>query len=371
VIRVPHTRGESLAFVALLGLLGAAACGSSGSAGSTKSTIAPAVLPDAKPEAKSFFEEGLRLYHLGPAHFEKARGEFERAVKIDKNLFEAWHNLGLVEARLGRLADARESLARALKVQPGSRRTAVALAEAHGRAGQWDEAAAVLGKRVTAAPDDKELRFRYIHALREDAKLGEALEEVKGMLAKDSKSAAAFNALGLVYYRMEKYGLAESALRRAAELDPKAAVVWNNLGLVALARGHDQQAFQSFEKAIGLEPQYKEAHLNKAVVYLDCGDYKRAARELDKAADVDPKDPEVHIARGVAARGMKRFDEARALRPDHPAALYNLAILYMDFQENTPQNKKKARENLLLFRKVAASEDPRRADALTRLKELK
>ena len=47
---------------------------------------------------------------------------------------------------------------------------------------------------------------------------------------------------------MEKHALAESALRRAAELDPKNAEVWNNLGLVALARGRDREAFDAFEQ---------------------------------------------------------------------------------------------------------------------------
>jgi hypothetical protein len=39
----------------------------------------------------------------------------------------------------------------------------------------------------------------------------------------------------------------------------------------------------------------------------------------------------------------------------------------MDFQPD----KEKARENLTLYRKVAGAQDPRKADAASRLKELK
>jgi Flp pilus assembly protein TadD len=76
----------------------------------------------------------------------------------------------------------------------------------------------------------------------------------------------------------------------------------------------------------------------------------------------------------VALRGQKRFDDARAayeralaLRPNHPPALFDLGILYMDFQ----QDKAKARENLTLYRKLAGPRDPKRAEAAARLKELK
>jgi Flp pilus assembly protein TadD len=80
------------------------------------------------------------------------------------------------------------------------------------------------------------------------------------------------------------------------------------------------------------------------------------------------------VALGVSLRGQKKFDEARAAyeralscRPNHPPALYDLGVLYMDFQPD----KAKAQESLTRFRNVASPADPRRADATTRLKELR
>jgi Flp pilus assembly protein TadD len=216
-----------------------------------------------------------------------------------------------------------------------------------------------------------------VQALREAGKTAEALDEVRALLAKDSKNAGAFNALGLVYYRMDKLALAESAFRRAIELDPRAkttAAVWNNLGLVALGKGRDQEAFAAFAQAAELDHGNREAHVNQALVYLDCGDYTRAERELRRALDIDGDDPDALVALGVALRGLKRFDDARAayeraltLRPEHPPALYDLGVLYMDFQ----QDKAKARESLARYRKLAAPGDPKRADAIARLRELR
>jgi tetratricopeptide (TPR) repeat protein len=338
------------------------------------SSIAKVALPAAKPESRAPFEEGLRLLQLGPKSYNDARTAFAKAVEVDPKLYEAWHDLGIVEARLGRWDAAVEAFGRALDVQPGSRPTALALGNAFERAGRPGDAAALYHKRAAAAPDDTEVRLLYVQALRESGETSKALEEAQALLAKGSRNAAAWNALGLVYLKLEKYPLAESALRHASEIEPKNAAVWNNIGLVALAAGRDQEAFTAFEKAADLDPKSVEARLNKAAVFLDCGDYKRALSELDRADKAHPNDPEVLVALGVAHRGQKHLDAAREayeraleIQPDFPAALYNLGVLYMDFAPD----KKKARESFQLYRKVAPSNDPKLADARERLKELK
>jgi tetratricopeptide (TPR) repeat protein len=341
------------------------------------SGLAAVVLPKVKPDARTAFEEGVRLMNGPPDGLPEARARFGAAVKADDKLFEGWHDLGVVEARLGHWERAGEAFGKALALQPASRATVIALGEVWGRSGRWADAAALYGERLSAGGEDPDLRLRRVQALREAGKTGEALDEVRALLAKDSKNAAAFNALGLVYYRMDKLALAESAFRRAIELDPKArttAAVWNNLGLVALGKGRDQEAFAAFAQAGELDHGNREAHVNQALVYLDCGDYTRAERELRRALDIDGDDPDALVALGVALRGLKRFDDARAayeraltLRPEHPPALYDLGVLYMDFQ----QDKAKARETLARYRKLAAPGDPKRADAIARLRELR
>jgi tetratricopeptide (TPR) repeat protein len=338
---------------------------------------APAPLPKVRPDARAAFDDGVRLMNQPGEGLTEARTRFVAAVKADDHLFEGWHDLGVVEARLGHWEAAGEAFQRALELQPASRPTLVALAEVWGRAGRWADAAELYGQRLTAGEPDPDLRLRRVQALREAGKTTEALEEIRALLAKDSKNAAAFNALGLVYYRMDKLALAESAFRRAIELEPKAkttAAVYNNLGLVALGKGRDQEAFAAFAQAAELDRGHREAHVNQALVYLDCGDYTRAERELRRALDIDGDDPDALVALGVALRGLKRFDEARAayeralaVRPEHPPALYDLGVLYMDFQ----QDKAKARDSLVRYRKLASPGDPKRADAAARLRELR
>jgi Flp pilus assembly protein TadD len=224
------------------------------------------------------------------------------------------------------------------------------------------------------------MRARYSQMLREAGQLEESLEQVRVLLGQGAqgdgsvgKTVIAYNALGLTYYKMGKLDLAETALRKAAELDAKSAFVWNNLGLVAFERGHDQEAFLHFQKASELDPKYVQARLNKAVVFLDCGDYKRARAELERAVEIDPNDADAQVALGVAARGEGKLDLARRayeraldIEPEYAPALWNLAILYMDYDKD----KVKAKDYLAQFKAAADGADPKRPEADARLKEL-
>jgi Flp pilus assembly protein TadD len=365
-------------------LLLAAGCGSAGGAKTLTAGGAPVALPAAKPEARVHFEEGLRLME-DPAQSEQAAAAFQRATKADRTLFEAWHDLGVVQARQGRWEDAAIAFGKALEIQPGSRRSMLALAEAYLNGRHPSDAVGLLEPHIPSESKDAreeasvvEMRLLFVRALREAGKYQRALDEVEKVLARAGRSARGFNALGLVYYRMDRPALAEAALRRAAELDPKSAEVWNNLGLVALARGRDREAFENFDKAGQLDGDFIEARLNKAAVLLDCGDYTRAFSELEKAQRVRSIKPELLpellVSLGVAARGVGKNEEARrayegalAVAPDLPAAHFNLGVLFMDFLPD----KAKAREHLRLYRKVAPSADPRQKEAELRLKELR
>lgn len=339
--------------------------------------IAAAVLPIVANEARAEFASGLLALRQGTGSHAEARRHLLEATRLEPRFFEAWHDLGWLDASRGNFGRAVGEFRRALEIQPASRPTALALGEALRRSGQFKKAAQLYGDRLAAAPADAELRNCYIQALRDAGDLPEALAQTRialGQAGEDVKQTVrAYNSLGLIYYKMDKLELAESALRKALALDGKTAFVWNNLGLVAFARGRDQEAFSSFQKATELDPRYIEARLNKAVVYLDCGDYKRAHAELQRAIDATEADADAYVALGVAARGQGRFEEARRayaraleLEPEHAAALFDSGILAMDYDKQPAQ----ARAAFQAFAELTEEGDPRRQEALDRLKDL-
>jgi superkiller protein 3 len=365
----------------LAGVGAVAGCGSHAASHTAAAhPITPVALPRANPEAQSEFEQGVLVMKTGRKHYKEARLHFTKATQLDGKLFEAWHDLGVVETSLGNYDKAVDCFEKALDIQPGSRKTILAYGESLRRAHRPQKAAKVYARWLDSDPKDVEMRARYGQVLREAGDLEQALEEARQILSQGGSSGenvaqtvVAYNALGLTYYKMGKLDLAETAFRKASDLDAKSAFVWNNLGLVAFDRGHDQEAFLNFQKASELDPKYLQARLNKASVYLDCGDYKNAHEELLQAVKIDPNDAEAQVALGVAARGDGKLDEARRayeraldIEDDYAPALFNLGVLYMDFDKD----KAKAKNYLTQYTQSGDATDAKRAEAQARLKEL-
>ena len=210
--------------VAVAGLAaGLAGCHShAAGSGAAAHPITPVALPRANPEAQSEFDQGVVVMKMGRKHYKDARAHFAKAVQLDGKLFEAWHDLGVVETALGNYDKAVEDFEKALDVQPGSRKTVLAYGESLRRAHRPQKAAKVYAKWLDSDPKDAEMRARYGQVLREAGDLDQSLEEARQILSQGGSSGenvaqavVAYNALGLTYYKMGKLDLAETAFRKS------------------------------------------------------------------------------------------------------------------------------------------------------------
>jgi tetratricopeptide (TPR) repeat protein len=337
-------------------------------------------LKAAKPEAVDALRDAARLVRLGAVNYDRALDRLREATTSDPSLWEAWYDIGWLELKLHHPASAAEALEKALAIvtRPA---TIEALARAYLELGRFSDAATVYRKLLDKKPEPAPeavagVRVRMGEALRRAGKLDDAIDVLQKTLRNTPRSTAALNALALVYEARGQHELADLVLHKALEVDDKskaAAETWNNLGLIALSLRQDQVAFAHFDQAARLDPGLTVARRNKAVVYLDCGDYQKASDELKAITRADPEDVDAWIALGVAERGLGQldraasaFDKALELNPTAPDALYDLAVLFMDFKKD----KSKAEMKLNEFLKAAPDKHPRRADAESRLKEL-
>jgi tetratricopeptide (TPR) repeat protein len=327
-------------------------------------------------------KEAARSVRLGPANYARALERIRAARELDPKLWEAAYDEGWLDLKLGKPEAAVQPLERAQGIVPGSVEVTLLLGRAYERTNRPGDAARLyksfLDRKPSSAARADELRVQLGASLRRAGRLDEALDVLQRTLRSATHSAVrdALRELGLVYQAKHQLELADLVLHRALELDDKskaAAEVWNNLGLVALDRRRDQEAFADFDQAVKLDPQLTVARRNKAIVYLDCGDYGRALAELKRVSRSDPDDASVWVALGVAARGAGELAQAELalkkaleLDPDHADALYDFAILEMDFKKAPAR----ARDSLEHFLRVAPAAHAKRADAQARLKEL-
>lgn len=372
----------TIAVTAALAL--AAGCGGGGSAGRIKSTgpVDAPKLDPVKPEAMREFDAGLRALRLGgPEATETARARFEAAVRIDRTLWEAWHNLGVIAAEDGDDAAAAKAFGAALDVNPAHTPSRLARAEAHARAGRTDDARADYEASLREFTEDDPRRAdaaaRLAALLRDARKYDDAVEVLRDTLRVQGATSRIYSELGLIYLAQDRQDLAQLVIARALELDAKDPAAHNALALLYQRQGKAQQAFHEFDQATSLDPDYIDARFNKASVLLDAGDYGRAKQELTFVLERRPDDHAARVALGLAARGLKDLEGARKtwaqVVEDAPRrsyaradARYNLVILRAFFLEDVEG----AKQELERYLQDAPTSHPKRQEAEAMRKEL-
>jgi tetratricopeptide (TPR) repeat protein len=372
-------RSRQLALALALAL---AACGGSSGSRTAGTPGAKVKLAPVKPAALKEFEAAQRALRLGgPEAAATARARLEKAVELDASLWEAWHDLGVIAQSTGDDAAAVRAYSKALDVNRDHLPTRLARAEAHRKAGDGKAARADYEAVLAAAAEDDPLRRDAAARLASLHRDGKSYDAAVGVLRENLRVAGAssrvYTELGLVYIAQGRLELAALVLARAAEIDAKDPGVYNALALLALRQGKAQEAFDRFDQATKLDPKYIDARFNKASVLLDAGDYVRAKQELTAVIEAAPDDLSARVALGVALRGLKDFDGAKATwervvagapakNPARVDALFDLAILKADFLEDVAGGK----AELERYMQEAPTSHPKRQAAEEKRKEL-
>ncbi|MBP6628020.1 MAG: tetratricopeptide repeat protein [Kofleriaceae bacterium] len=341
-----------------LGLgLASAACGGSSGTRRLQSGMKPTApkLDPVKPAAMREYEAAMRAMRLGgPEAAQTAKARLQAAVEIDKSLWEAWHNLGVIETGEGNEDAAAAAFGKALAVNPANTPSRLARAEAYRRAGSTKDARSDYEVTLRELDSDDPLRkdaaARYASLLRDAGQYEPAIDVLRDTLRVSGASSRIYTELGLIYIAQKRLDLATLVLSRAKELDAKDPAVYNAQAILALRLGKGQEAFERFEYASSLDPRYHDARFNKAAVLLDAGDYQRAKAELSTIVEQKPDDLAAQVALGVAMRGLKDYPAARATwervikngarrDPNRADALFNLALLKADFLEDVAGGK--------------------------------
>lgn len=373
MIASARARARTARIVCALAIAALSGCG-----GTAKHAAGPPKLPPVKKGALREFDAAMRALRLGgPERRQVATARFRKAVTIDPNLWEGWYDLGVLYYRAGKDEQAVSALGRSLAINSAHVQSHLARAEAYRRLGRNSAARADYEAVVHNKPGDVEAAARLASLLRDTGHYDDALDVVRNALRAAGASATLYLELGLIYHAEGRDELAALVLNKAQSIDPKNPDVENALALLALSRGDDQQAFERFDQATTFDPSYLDARFNKASVLMDAGDYAKAAVELRKVLATDPTDLDARNALGVAQRGLKKYDRAKAtwervvksappnsrVRGD---ALWNLAVLQMDFY----MNEKAAKAAVDRYLQEAPKNHPMRKKALERKKEL-
>lgn len=177
-----------------------------------------------------------------------ALAEYRAAQRVNADRPEAHLNLGLLHARLGELAQAREAYETAIGLDPDFLPAHLNLADLH-RSEDRDDASEVV---------------------------------LRGALARFPDRAEVHHALGLLRVRQDRRGEALDALERAARLAPEQPRYAYVLGVALASTGHPERGLAVLERANALHPCDRDILHALASLTRDAGDAERAATWLGR-----------------------------------------------------------------------------------------
>ena len=103
----------------------------------------------------------------------------------------------------------------------------------------------------------------------------------------DEKNAAAYNRLGILYAKSQKYDEAVECFEIAQSLDNNPASI-HNAGLIYLEIGEFEKAAMAFSQAIELEGDVPARYMALAKAQEKMGNYKKSIEALENAYELDP-----------------------------------------------------------------------------------
>lgn len=179
--------------------------------------------------------------------------------------------LGLSAWKAGQLPRARQSLERAIELDPSHVKSLLNLTRVLLDMNEPREAS----QRVLAALQlDSTSAETYRLVGRVRSALGEseeAIESYRSALAIDAHDVWAMNNMGLVLIELGRFEEALRPLARAVQVDSTVAVFHNNFGMALERTGHFVAATESYRAAVSIDPGYAKASASLARI-ADRGD---------------------------------------------------------------------------------------------------
>ncbi len=134
-----------------------------------------------------------------------------------------------------------------------------------------------------------ELALGYL----EQGKTTIALDEIKQAIQIDPGYSDAFSLRGLIYMRLNDYGIAEESFNKALSLKPRDSNVLHNMGWLKCQDGRYQQSMDYFNQALA-NPLYRErakTHMAQGLCQIKAGQLPEAEASLIKSYEYDAGNP--------------------------------------------------------------------------------
>lgn len=264
-------------------------------------------------DARALFDMGY--LEDSQDHTDAAAVDYRKAIAADPKQFESRLALGLVLARQGQPAEAREQLDAATGLEPAPPNPAAkaqafrALARLV-RTSDPTAAKKALLQALQLGPEtpDDSLLTAEIAEASGDAELAETA--YRRNLAQQPNSSAAAAGLVHLLLQQKKYADAEPLLRAALVRDPDDPALNSQMAALLTAEGKKDEALKVLEKLHSLQPADSTIAGMLAEAYTQAGQPEKAEAVYGEMSKAAPSDPDLLTMRGESLIRSKRYSEA-------------------------------------------------------------
>jgi tetratricopeptide (TPR) repeat protein len=301
-------------------------------------------LRDHPTDARALFDLGY--VEDAQEHVDAAIAAYRKAAAADPKQFESRLALGLLLARQGQNAEARQQLeaATALEPDPPSPTAKAQAFRALARLDQTSDPAAAKTALLKAlalspeSPDDTLLIAGIAESSGDDQT---ALEAYRRVLTKQPESSAATAGLVHLLLKDKKYAEAEPLLRSALSRDPNDPALNSQLASTLAAQDKMTEAIAVLEKLRQLEPASQQVSAMLADAYTQNGNAAKADPIYLQLLKDAPDNPDILISRGENLIRQQRYSEALPIlqqavkfKPDDGDAWSDLAFSASELKQN-------------------------------------
>lgn len=259
-------------------------------------------------KARPFVCRGNAYYDKG--HLTKAMADFNKAIDLEPEDFQAYLNRGLAYEAQGDLSQALADYSKAVKINPK-------FAWGFNDRGFINYSQNNLAQAIADYNTAIELYPFFAQAYYNMGLVFDGLGNMYYAVINYTKAiesnpdyADAYNNRGVVYYRMGNLKEAISDYSRCIELNPNDAQAYLNRGLALRDRKLLPQAVSDFTRAIELNPELAWAYNDRGVALLDLKDYPLAIRDETRAIELNPQLAQSYYNRALALFAEKEYNRA-------------------------------------------------------------
>jgi predicted Zn-dependent protease len=263
-------------------------------------SAAAAGAQDLPPAEAARFSEGVAALKAG--ELDAAERAFRDVLAAGGARAFVHHNLGIVEQRRGRHAEALAAFRAALKLDPRFGSARLLAGTSLLALGRPKEAISELGRARKLLPDEPAVRLQLADAYERTGNVLGLVHEYRALAAREPQNGEYAYRLSKAYLR-----LAQWSYERIRAIDPNSARLGQALAEQYLAQGRSDLAIGALEEAARAAPKLPGIHLALARIHADGGRWDPAAAAVARELAIAPE--------SAAARELQRaIDAARAKR---------------------------------------------------------